>query len=226
MTTAPMKHRCVRGHVIKQWAVRLILLLSPVTLSFPAHAETWRVGVYAGQWADTRLPHLPYNTATGRLSFDDSYLYSLIVSRHLMDTNIFFPGTTIGLRDAQLEWEGTASTHDGLQNHAELTLGIMLRSRDINVGSFGNINFGWANGFSYALDKPDYEYGRTRERGLDTVQFQYYMGFEVEYAHASWERFSVFTRLHHRSGIYGVISPSKTGSNILGVGARLHLGKR
>ncbi len=75
------------------------------------------------------------------------------------------------------------------------------------------------------LDAPTYEYGRELVRGHDTVQLQYYMGFEAEYAHASWERLSVFTRLHHRSGMYGMISPSKTGSNFIGIGLRLHFGR-
>lgn len=215
----------VQRQVLGLWAMRIFALLGLIVFAVPTYAETWRVGVYAAQWADTRLPYLPYNAATGRLSFDDSYFYSLIVSRHLMNTDIFFPGTSLGFRDARLELEGTASLHDGLQNHGEVTLGVMLRSQDLDVGSLGRINFGWANGLSYALDAPAYEYGRTRIRGYDTVQFQYYMGFEADYAHAAWERFSVFARLHHRSGMYGVISPSKTGSNIIGVGVRLQLGK-
>jgi hypothetical protein len=223
--TNSMTGRRVRGKVIKRWAAGVIFLLSPLMLALPTHAETWRIGVYSGQWADTRLPYLPYNAATGRLRFKDSYLYSLIVSRQLLNADIFFPGTTIGFRDARLELEGTVNLHSGLQSHSEATLGLMLRSRDSDIGSSGSINFGWANGFSYALDAPNYEYGRTLVRGHDTVQLQYYMGFEAEYAHATWERLSVFTRLHHRSGMYGVISPSKTGSNIIGVGVRMHFGQ-
>lgn len=215
-----------KGQAIGLRGMRVFALLSPLLLALPAHAETWRVGLSTGQWADTRLPYLPYNAATGRLRFDGSYLHSLVVSRHLAQTNIFVPGTSLGFREARLELEGTASVHDGLQSHREMTLGIMLRGRDLDVGSFGAVNFGWANGFSYALDAPSHEYGRTRVRGYDTVQLQYYMGFEAEYSHASWQRLSVFARLHHRSGIYGVISPSKTGSNIIGAGVRLRFGRR
>jgi hypothetical protein len=190
-----------------------------------AHAETWRVGVYSGQWADTRLPYLPYNIVTGQLTFSESYVHSIIVSRHLLTKDLFIPRTLIGFSDAQIELEGTASLHRGNQNHQEATLGVMLRTPNFELGSFGNINFGWANGFSYAFSDPNYEYGRNLVRGQDTVQFQYYMGLEAEYARLSWDRVSVFARLHHRSGIYGLISPSKTGSNILGAGIRIHLGR-
>jgi hypothetical protein len=101
---------------------------------------------------------------------------------------------------------------------------MMLRTRDYDLASAGTINLGWANGFSYALSPPAHEYGTNLVRGEDTVPFQYYMGFEAEFAHTSWEWLRVFARLHHRSGIYGVISPSKTGSNILGLGVRFTLG--
>lgn len=203
-------------------AVAATLLIAPG----PAEAEGFRIGVYSGQWADTRLPYLPYNIATGRLTFSESYLTSIIVSQRLLTRDFLIPGTEIGLSDAQVELEGTASFHRGLQTHQEATLAVMLRTRDFDLGSFGDVNFGWANGFSYSLSAPSYEYGKNLVRGQDTVKLQYYMGLEAEFAHVSWDRMSVFARLHHRSGIYGLISPSKTGSNILGVGVRLHLGTR
>lgn len=57
-----------------------------------------------------------------------------------------------------------------------------------------------------------------------TIQFQYYMAFELEYAAPQWERVSVIARLHHRSGIYGLVSPSTTGSNFFGAGLRWDIG--
>lgn len=207
-------------------ALAFVVGIFGVVAASPAHAEGWRVGVYSGQWADTRLPYLPYNAVTGRLTFDESYLTSVILSRRLLTRDLFIPHTSIGFADARMELEGTANFHSGLQTHEEVTLGVMLRTRDYDLASAGTINFGWANGFSYAVSPPAYEYGTNLVRGEDTVQFQYYMGFEAEYAHTSWERLSVFARLHHRSGIYGVISPSRTGSNIIGLGVRLRLGTR
>ncbi|MGB2218997.1 MAG: hypothetical protein ACPH4G_01940 [Henriciella sp.] len=203
---------------LASWCTSLAILLSGLV---PATAESSRIGLYSGQWADTRLPHLPYNSVTGRLSFDDSRLHSLIVSRQIGATDLFLPGRRIGFENASIELEGTASVHSGLQDHSEVTLGVMLRSQNMDLGSLGAVNLGWANGVSYALEAPAYEFGRDLVRGENTVQLQYYMGFELEYAHHSWTHLSLFTRLHHRSGIYGVISPSKTGSNIIGLGARL-----
>lgn len=212
-----------RFRFINAYLIALAVLMAHVP---NASAEGWRVGVYSGQWADTRLPYLPYNIATGRLSFSESYLSSVVVSRHLITRDFFIPGTTIGASDLRIELEGTASIHRGFQTHQEATVGVMLRTRDFGLGSVGDVNFGWANGFSYAFSPPSYEYGRNLVRGQDTVQFQYFMAFEAEYAHRSWERMSLFARLHHRSGVYGLISPSKTGSNIIGLGVRFRLDSR
>lgn len=160
---------------------------------------------------------------TGRLSFDDSRLHALIVSRQIGATDLFLPGRSIGFENASIELEGTASIHSGLQEHSEVTLGVILRSQDMDLGSFGAVNLGWTNGFSYALEAPAYAFGQDLVRGEDTVWLQYYMGLELDYAHRTLTRLRLFTRLHHRSGIYGVISPSKTGSKIIGLGVRLRL---
>ncbi|MBT9384167.1 hypothetical protein KM176_09875 [Pseudooceanicola sp. CBS1P-1] len=193
------------------------LALLPVAAQ--AGETPWRVGIFEGQWAATRLPLLPYNLVTGGLSFRDSYLTSVIVSRQVGEADLRVPGTALGLAGVRFELEGTLSRHSGLQDHDEATLGVMTRSRDY-TGRAGAISLGWANGLSWAFSPPDYEYGVDGVRGEKTRQLQYYMGFEAEYTPVGAQHFSLFARLHHRSGIYGVISPSKTGSNILGVGLR------
>jgi hypothetical protein len=46
------------------------------------------------------------------------------------------------------------------------------------------------------------------------------MAFETAFTPKSNRNLSAFLRLHHRSGIYGVISPRRTGSNYVGAGLR------
>lgn len=210
---------------VHQLTVPVVAVALLLFSTMQASAEGWRFGLYTGKWADTRLPYLPYNIATGRLTFSESYLQSLVVSYHFHTKDLFFPGTKFGFPNARFELEGTAGLHHGLQSHPEVTLGMMVRTKNKNFGSFGHVNFGWANGLSYTLEAPRYEYGRDLVRGQDTIRFQYYMGMEAEYGHLSWNRTSIFARLHHRSGIYGLISPSKTGSNVIGVGHSDRFGK-
>lgn len=207
------------------WTIELIRVVTILwALSFQSYAlaDSWRIATFTGQWANTRLPLLPYNLATGQLTFADSFLQSMVVSRLIATRDMEIPLVGLQFPDASIELEGTFSAHSGLQDHQEITLGIMMRSQDYRLPNGGRYNVGWSNGLSYALEPPNYEYGVGRVRGVDTVQFQYYMGLEAEYMDPRWERASVFLRLHHRSGIYGLISPSKTGSNIIGFGVRFH----
>jgi hypothetical protein len=57
---------------------------------------------------------------------------------------------------------------------------------------------------------------------VETRRLQYHMMLEIEFGRGAWP-LRPFLRLHHRSGIYGVISPQETGSNFVGAGLRIGL---
>ncbi len=195
------------------------LLAAAICFAHPAQAEPWKIGVVSHKWAASRLPHLPRNIIRGELTFDESYLNGIIISRQFGVVD-FQPGIMENLFDGiRLEMELTASQHRGIQEHSEVTAAVTSRTPDLET-DLGDFSFGWSNGFSYASSRPDLERGRDGVRGEDTVQFQYYMGFEVEYSPAFLENGAMFVRLHHRSGIYGLVSPPKTGSNFIGAGIR------
>lgn len=195
----------------------ILLTLTMLLISTSAQAQEWRLGVAQSQWAETRLPYFPYNAATGNLRFKDAHITSLLGSKTLGDVQTQLG--PLGLRSFQFEAEGGLHFHSGLQDHTEVSMGIMTRTPILQKWN-GHTTLGWANGFSYALEAPKFERGPDGTRGQDTVPFQYYMGFELSHQPQNWDNIEVFTRLHHRSGIYGVISPDKTGSNYLGLGIR------
>jgi hypothetical protein len=43
---------------------------------------------------------------------------------------------------------------------------------------------------------------------------------DIEGTRPSWRNWSVFARIHHRSGIFGLLSDAR-GSNFVGLGVRL-----
>ena len=49
------------------------------------------------------------------------------------------------------------------------------------------------------------------------------MGFEAEFTHASQPNIHLVAKLHHRSGVYGLVSPRHTGSNFIGGGVRFDI---
>lgn len=176
-------------------------------------------------WAESRLPRLPQNVVTGKIRFDDSYIFGAAISYvpiKRFDIPLLFG---LSLPDNSLELEGQLVKHFGKQDHLEGTAAVVIRSGEIHPFEKLSFNVAWANGLSFAFSDPAHELGTTGKRGVDTRRMQYYMGIETEFTHSALPDFHLVTKLHHRSGIYGVISPSKTGSNFIGAGLRWDFGK-
>ena len=202
---------------------------SALALSTPAAAgdlltardRTWFGTLAGGQWVDSRLPEFPYNLVTGGLVFRDAYFVSGAVSRVIVpDFAIPLPFTGSRLAGNSLEAEAQLTQHFGLEHMTEATLAVALRSGEIPLWEGLHFNVGWANGLSYAFDHPDFEVGRGGVRGVDSVKLQYYMGIDSEWTAEAAPRVHFLTQLHHRSGIYGIVSPQRTGSNYIGAGLR------
>lgn len=108
--------------------------------------------------------------------------------------------------------------HRGLQGNAEIGAAYMLRTSDLQMGALG-VNFGAGVGLSYALGNPSYEDGSTLDPGR-RYRLQLLALFELEWRMRGFEDISVVTRVHHRSGVYGLIAPQGVGSNFLALGVR------
>ncbi|MDK9697483.1 MAG: hypothetical protein OEL76_13950 [Siculibacillus sp.] len=195
-------------------------LLDRVVLTEARPPSTWAVALYGGVWTNSTLPRFPINLVSGRLTFEDARIVSLVIDRRLFDFGLDIPGTQLRLDGFSLEAEGTVSRHVGLEDHVEATAAVKLRSGEIGLGSVGSMNVAFANGLSWAFERPKWEYGPGLVHGVDSRRLQYYMGFETAFTPKGAKNLSAFVRLHHRSGIYGLISPRRTGSNHFGVGLR------
>ena len=80
-----------------------------------------------------------------------------------------------------------------------------------------NLNLGFAEGLSYTTGNIDYEDGSTNSPD-DKYHFQNYLQFDVNIDNNLYPDYSIFFRIHHRSGVYGIIAPPKVGSNFVGLG--------
>ncbi|MEZ0167557.1 hypothetical protein [Microvirga sp. TS319] len=186
--------------------------------------RTWFLTVVGAQWIETRLPAFPYNAVTRKLRADDTYFVSGSASRAIVP-QFSTPVSTTGwaLSGNSLEAEVQLVKHWGFQDHIEGTAALVLRSGEIPVIEGLSFNVAWGNGLSYAFADPGYEFGPDGARGVGSRRLQYYMGFETEWTHTSLPKVHLVTKLHHRSGIYGIISPQRTDSNYLGAGVRVDL---
>ena len=73
-------------------------------------------------------------------------------------------------------------------------------------------------GISYASSIPKIEQERSPDK---TAHLLNYLMLELELAPPDDPRWSVFTRIHHRSGVFGLYDGVSKGSNILAAGVRV-----
>jgi hypothetical protein len=176
------------------------------------------LGLRGAIWSESQLPLVPYNIITGNLKIRNAQLAEIAVSRVIVhDFAIPLPGGH-ALNGNSLEAQVIATQHFGLEDHQEAVAALNLRSGDIPLWGGASVNLSWANGFSYAFEHPKLEQGPDGTPGVGSRHLQYYMGFEQEWTLAPGARWHFTTILHHRSGIYGIISPRHTGSNYMGAG--------
>lgn len=174
----------------------------------------WSIGLYGGTlYKDNLLDLLPH-ALKGDTRSQNSHMAGVLLRRSLDN-----PGWV----NAWGEWGGMpvftdiefgAFHHNGLLHSDELVAawrigatGVQWRGLNVDVaGSFG---------LSHALNKPPYDNpDHTDEKNYATL---FYMSPEIALRHDALPGWSLALRLHHRSGIYGVVAPSHVGSNHVGL---------
>jgi hypothetical protein len=132
-------------------------------------------------------------------------------------------GRTLGEgRFIRWEVEGQLVQHWGMQSHQELSAALVARWMHFPWDHWIDTRFAFGEGLSYASDLPAVEPRAGRE-GERTARLLNYLLVEWEFmlpqreAHSQW---SVFTRIHHRSGVAGIFGNVRGGSNFVGVGVR------
>lgn len=177
------------------------------------------VSIYAGQGADHNLRELPGLIITGHLDWDKSYFTALGFGKVQGTLGQAF-GTfqSTPLASFRHGYEMLLVQHRGLQSNAEFDAAYMLRAPDLQMGPLG-VNLGAGAGLSYALGNPSYEDG-PKDDPERRYRLQLLALFELEWSMRGVKNLSVSTRVHHRSGVYGLIAPQHVGSNFLAAGVR------
>ncbi|MDO8262489.1 MAG: hypothetical protein Q7T21_04610 [Gallionella sp.] len=187
--------------------------------AFSADGTFDSVSVYAGQGANHNLIELPGKIITRSLDWDKTYFAALgfgKVRGTLGQSVESFQGTPFA--SFLHGYEAVLVKHSGLQSNAEMGAAYMLKTPDLQLGELG-VNFGAGAGLSYALGYPSYEDGPDNDPAR-RYRMQLLALFELEWRMIGFDKLSVITRVHHRSGVYGLIAPRHVGSNFLAVGVR------
>jgi hypothetical protein len=177
------------------------------------------ITLYAARGVDSDLLEFFPKLIQGDLNFDDTWFVGLGYTRMLPTPDVmqrlfnalWLPNTRIGV-------EGVVVKHTGLQHNTELDLAFALRFGPMHLGPV-TTRFGFSLGLSYAFGTPSYEDGPEDDPDR-RYPLQNFNAYEFAFSHRDHPDWSLALRVHHRSGIYGVIAPRHVGSNFLALGIR------
>lgn len=203
-------------------AIVCLCLMGSVIASAAAHAgplQASAVTLYQGQGVDSNLVDVLPRLFRGDLRYENAYFTGLGYYHQLETPRglqwifdvLHVPKTDTGV-------ELIAARHHGLQQNWEADAAYALRFHRQHV-SLLSVRFGVDLGLSYSLGRPAYEDGPSGDPDR-RYRFQHYGAYELEWGLAPAPRVSLVTRIHHRSGIYGVIAPRRVGSNFMTLGLR------
>jgi hypothetical protein len=176
---------------------------------FIAHSEEARehyLTVYGAVMTDGALPETAVLTA----SFDRDFKFVAVTA-----------GNKIGnfLDKIDFEVEGQIVKHVTGQHHWEFNVLAVARWTYFPWNNIIKTSFAVGDGLSLATETPVFE---GQYHGEETNPFLNYLMFEFDFALPNNPQWSLVTRLHHRSGIYGLFNGANGASNALGLGIRYH----
>lgn len=162
----------------------------------------WALTVYGARLTVDNLG----DTLTFDASYRDSYLAVVGVSRRVVSFGKY----------ADLEIEVQVAKHFGDQDHWEFNALPVIRWRYFPWNSVLPTSIAAGAGVSYALDTPKLE----AEGNPNSSKLLGYLMFELAFSLPKARNWSIFGRIHHRSGAGGTISDTLDGSNAIGLGIR------
>ncbi len=177
--------------------------------------------LYWAKGTDNNLREIPGGIIGGDLLIEDTYLYAM---------GAFFPFRSLMQNDMDHVDFGlttVAAKHSGMQSHLELDSAFTMRYTELfPKDSAINLDLAAGIGLSYAFGTPTYEDPVINDDGtLEYYKLQSYLHFDVEIYTPSLKSLHLLLRVHHRSGIYGLIAPPKVGSNFIGAGIIYYFGR-
>ncbi len=164
----------------------------------------WFVSVYGGQVSDTAFNEV----VRFQTQFEDYYLAAVALGRELWSYK----------EVVAIEAEGQIVQHFKGKAHQEFNAALILRWLPFPWDDYLDTSLAIGNGLSYATRDPEFEI-ETADDNL-TSQTLYYLMLEVVFSLARESKWGVFTRIHHRSSVFGLVDGAFAASNYVCAGIR------
>jgi hypothetical protein len=177
----------------------LIILLSHCE---KANAGDWSMALYGGVLLDGELN----NASIAHQGFEDSYLAALALTKKIATWK-----DIIGW-----ELEGQGVKHFDGQTNWEFNGLIAVRWLPFPWDKYLNTSFAIGGGLSYATETPKVE----KENHDPAAKFLKYLMLELDFSLPDSQHWSLLTRIHHRSGAFGLFHGVTGASNALAFGVR------
>jgi len=163
----------------------------------------WALTLYGGRLADNNLEELFTSFPP---TWEDSYIAALGVAKEFARTG----------KHLRWELEGQVLKHFSRQDHWELTAALVVRWVTFPWDHYLDTTFAAGDGLSYATDIPRIE----GEKHNTTTRLLNYLLFEFTFSIPEHPEWALVTRIHHRSGVFGMFDGVRGASNVLGAGLR------
>lgn len=185
----------------------------------PSEGPFDSVMVYTAQGVNHNLLGIPKAVFGGNVRWEPSYLNALSLGKSLgtLGANYALFNNS-PWNDVTQGYELVVAKHHGLQSHVEAGLAYTIRSTDLELGPVA-VNTAFGLGLSHAFGRPSYEDG-PKDNPDKRYRTQLLLLLDFEWKLRSYDRLRLVTRIHHRSGAYGLIAPRNVGSNFLAIGLR------
>ena len=124
------------------------------------------------------------------------------------------------------------SQNSGFNKHNEFNLLLVLRWHEFPWNRYVKTSFGFGEGLSYATEEPPIEKDQHNilhpelyendpdSEPVETNRLLNYLMFDLTFALPDYPQYQTFVRIHHRSGIFGLMTGHTCGSNYLTAGLR------
>ncbi len=186
----------------------LIVLLLSVFLCSDGHAEEaeakrdWFINSYTALITTADLQ----KTLSLYTDTHDAYLTALTVGKRI--------GSYKKYIDAEVE--GQIVKYYVKQDHWEFNAAFVLRWQPFLWDRVLDTSFAIGNGLSYASEVPDLE----EKEHVNATQLLHFLMIELTFALPDYPEWNFITRIHHRSGIWGIYDNVSGGTNAIGLGIK------
>jgi hypothetical protein len=187
--------------------ITISLLLVIWTIEKSGADDGYFLSLYGGQASDTQFNAI----IRGMVEYKDYYLIAGTLSKELM----------VYKDRVGIEVEGQVVKHIEGQEHWEFNPVLTLRWLPFPWDNKIDTSFAWGNGLSYATEEPRFEIEES-SRTDETSQWLYYFMMEMAFVLPEVSNWSIFSRIHHRSSVFGIIDGLFTGSNFVTFGVRYY----